>query len=127
MRRALLASLAAVATLGFSAAAAEAKPVPTDVGIVGVGSLPGGDVAFYGQLASSNSKCLPNRRIEIVATKDGSDTIFDVARSSDNGAWLGRGPMEEIDGAGLTIKLAPKRVKRGGTTINCARMKVQLS
>ena len=127
MRRALLTSLAAVAALGFSAAVAEAKPVPTDVGFIGVGPLESGDVAFYGQLASTNPKCLPNRRIEILATKDGPDTVFDVARSSGNGAWLGRGPMEELDGDGLAIKLTPKRVKGGGKTIKCAGQKVQLS
>lgn len=122
MHRALLASLV-VAALGFGASAAEAKPVPTDLGLSGIGPLPSGDVVVYGQLGSARPKCLSNRRIAIVVVKDGDQTTWDIARSSGHGAWLGRGPGNKLSGDKVIIKLLSERVATGGKTLKCAGMK----
>ena len=95
-----------------------AAPVPSDVGLISTEQF-NGTALIYG-IVTSKKKCLPNRKIKLTLIKAGGNKSFDVARTSDSGAWSGRGDIEEFNGAeAIRAKMAAKKVDAGGKTIKC--------
>jgi hypothetical protein len=96
----MLASLSAVGALALGGGVAEAHNTTfqTNVEFQGSYAVNGFD-AVGGQVSSPRSGCVPNRTVRVFAIENGSRELVDIARTSDNGAFVGLGDFGAADDA----------------------------
>ncbi len=109
MRKLLIFGVAAIAALAFAgnaqAATSTSVSVYDDVQFGGTGFF----VAF-GQVFSRKDSCSANRKVKLVAKKNGKEKVLDVGRSSADGAISGGYLSDRAAGAALRF-VAPKTTR----------------
>jgi hypothetical protein len=105
---------AAVTTLliGGGVALAETTFHPTTIVQDGSAAADTTRSLIYGHLESPRHKCLPNRKVQIVAHFPSGNRVLDTDRSSRNGFWEGLGNFIGADSA--EAKVVRKRTGRPG-------------
>ena len=98
MKRSVVLALCAAMLLAVAAAPAWAEQkFATDITIINTDEQSLHDTIVYGLVDSSKQQCIANRTVKIFATSPVSTTQVDTARTSNRGAWAGRG---DFSGAG---------------------------